>query len=60
MIANIFEKGKRINRIVADEAFAAEYCAQNGYTYEMEPEPEPTPPEKTYTADDLLAALLSG
>lgn len=59
MIAVIYKDGEFVNRIVADEAFAAAYCAENGYTYELEPEPEPVPPpEPTYTADDLFAALL--
>lgn len=43
MIAIIFDGDHEINRIVADEAFAAAYCAEKGYTYEMRPEPEPPP-----------------
>lgn len=56
----IYRYGKQINRIVADEAFAADYCARHGYTYEVEPEPEPEPgpePEPEYTAEDMLRAL---
>lgn len=59
MIAIIYNDGKQINRIVADEAFASAYCAENGYTYEMEPDPpQTTELEPTYTADNLLVALL--
>ena len=49
MVYKIFENGTEINRIVADEAFVADYCAANGYTYELEaPEPTPLPaPEPT-------------
>lgn len=50
MTAKIFKGGELINRIVASEDFAAEYCAKNGYTYEMEPDPAPQPepdPEPT-------------
>lgn len=39
----IYEDGQEINRIVADEAFARDYCQRHGYTYEVEPEPEPEP-----------------
>lgn len=45
MIYLIFENGAEINRIVADEDFCRDYCAENGYTYELEPEPAPAPPE---------------
>lgn len=61
MTAIIYRNGEEINRIVADEAFTAQYCAENGYTYEMRPDPSPEPdpePESTYTADDLFFALL--
>lgn len=48
MIANIFDNGKQINRIIASESFAQAYCQNNGYTYTMEEEPErepePAPP----------------
>lgn len=39
----IYEDGQEINRIVADEAFARDYCLRHGYTYEVEPEPVPEP-----------------
>ena len=55
MIAIIYQNGEQINRIVADEAFAASYCAENGYTYELEPDPEPVPEEPQYTDLQLLA-----
>lgn len=61
MIAVIYKDGEYINRIVADEEFAAAYCADNGYTYELEPDPAPPEPEPeapAYTADDLFTALL--
>lgn len=57
-IYKIFDHGEEINRIVADEEFVKMWCPENGYTYELEPGPEPVPPEPTYTADDLLYALL--
>ena len=48
-VYRIYQDGKKINRIVADEDFAKTYCEENGYTFELEvlptPEPgqEPTP-----------------
>lgn len=59
MIAVLYKGGEEINRIVADEAFAAAYCQENGYTYELEPEPPAQEPEKTYSAEDMIAALLN-
>lgn len=59
----IFENGEQINTIVADEEFCADYCAANGYTYEVEPEPEPIPipePEETSVWDELDAAYREG
>ena len=51
-IYKIYKDGEEINRINADETFAANYCKKHGYTYEVEkpepqPEPEPTPEEDT-------------
>lgn len=57
-IYKIFDQSEEINRIIADESFVAEWCSENGYTYELEPEPEPAPQVPTYTADDLLSVLL--
>lgn len=62
MIAVIWKNGQELNRIVSDEAFAADYCSRTGCTYTMEetPEPEPVPePEERYTAEDMLRALMS-
>lgn len=59
-IYRIFEGDELVNRIVADEEFVGTWCPENGYTYELEPEPEPVVPDPTYTADDLLSALLGG
>lgn len=58
MIAVIKKNGEEINRIVADEAFAADYCAKNGYTYVMEADTPAPEPEPAYTADDMFKALL--
>lgn len=58
MIAKIFENGAEINRIVADEAFAAQYCEENGYTYEMEPE-EAAPAEPEYTEFQILGQQIT-
>lgn len=51
----IFDGGAMINTIVADEAFAAAYCAENGYTYEAvldSPAPETADPDAD--RDELL------
>lgn len=59
----IFDNGEQINTIVADEEFCADYCAANGYTYDLEPEPEPIPipePEETSVWDELDAAYREG
>lgn len=62
----ILKDGKVINTIVSDEAFVAEYCAENGYTYEKnilpEPEPEPMPEPTTEPSvwDELDAAYQEG
>lgn len=53
----ILKDGEVINTIVADEDFAAEYCAENGYTFEAIPQPEPAP-EPEPTADELMDILL--
>ena len=37
----IYGNGVYINTIVADEAFAANYCEKNGFTYEAETLPAP-------------------
>lgn len=60
MIYKIFENDIEVNRIVADETFVTEYCAENGYTYELEPpipKPEPAIIDE-YTDTDVLNALL--
>ncbi len=57
-IYKIFDQSEEINRIIADESFVAEWCSENGYTYDLEPEPEPVPQVPAYTADDLLSVLL--
>lgn len=68
MIYRILQQAEIVNTIEADELFVAQYCAQNGYTYELEEraesetEPEPEPPEPTeleqLRADvDFLAAM---
>lgn len=55
----ILKDGEVINTIVADESFVAEYCAENGYTFEAIPQPEPEPePEPEPTADELMDLLL--
>ena len=61
-IYRIFRDGEEINTIVADEAFCASYCEQNGYTFEIMPEPEPIPePEEELSVwDELDAAYQEG
>ena len=55
-----------VNTIIADETFATNYCARNGYTYEkmpeLEPDSEPTPePSAEATVwDELDAAYQEG
>ena len=58
MTAIIYKNGEQINRIVTDEAFLADYCAKNGYTYVMGPDTPIPEPEPTYTADDMFNTLL--
>ena len=53
----IFENGKEINTIVADEAFCSEYCAENGYTYELMPEPEPEAEPELTQLDRIEAQM---
>lgn len=59
MIANIFENGKQIDRIIADEDFAKLYCEQNGYTYELEPYqgPDRTPTSEPTNMERFRADL---
>lgn len=33
MVFDIYKNGKKINTIVASEAFTEKYCEDNGYTY---------------------------
>lgn len=40
----IYEDGKEINRIVAEEDFTKQYCLEHNYTYEIEIQPEPITP----------------
>lgn len=55
----IFENGVEINVIIADEAFVTEYCAANGYTYELCELPESEPVVDTEPTDtEVLNALL--
>ena len=60
----IFENGKHINTIFADEAFVTTYCEANGYTYEIIPEPieetesQPTEMEQLRADVDYIAALM--
>lgn len=57
MVAVIYQDGEEINRIVADEAFAEAYCAENGYTFEMRPDPpQPPAPEPEPTQLDRVEA----
>ena len=67
-VYKIFENGKEINRIVADEDFVVPYCERNGYTYELEvppepPEPQPEPPtteERLAAVESAMLALMMG
>ena len=63
---DIFENGKKINCIVADEGFCKKYCTANGYTYKLV-EPEITPEEnlevspiEQLRADIDYIALMTG
>lgn len=69
MVAVIYKNGEQINRIVADEEFAAAYCAEKGYTYTMEPdppkpnpdpEPEPDPSDTPVTWSALADSIRKG
>lgn len=60
MTAIIYKDGEEIDRIVADEAFAAAYCTEKGYTYTMRPDPPPPPePEPQYTETQQLGQQLT-
>ena len=50
----IIHEGAEVNRIVADEAFTAAYCAENGYSYTPCPV---TPAPAAPTAEERIAAL---
>lgn len=58
------QSGEVINTILADEAFVAEYCAANGYTYaeHVRPTPEPVEPVKpdALTVAEMAAAIMEG
>lgn len=59
----IYKDGNEINKIVSDEEFCAEYCAENGYTYEQMNDPIPVPapePEPTDVWAELDAAYQQG
>jgi hypothetical protein len=48
----IFKDGELLNTIVADAEFVAEYCEENGYTYEEMPD---TPVEEPETGGEKTA-----
>lgn len=54
---NIYENGEHINTIVASPAFVEQYCAENGYTYELR---EDEQQEEYYTVEEALRALIGG
>lgn len=58
----ILKDGEVINTIVADESFVAEYCAENGYTFEKIVDNTPEKPASTPTSvwDELDAAYAAG
>lgn len=39
MVFDIYKNGKKINTIVASEAFTEKYCEDNGYTYSAHQQP---------------------
>lgn len=57
----IYKGDELINTIIADEAFAKAYCAENGYIYSEEPEPEkeaePTEIEQLRADVDFIFAM---
>lgn len=60
----IFKDGDVVNTIVADQPFIAEYCAENGFTFEeipeVDPVPDPEPEQETTVWDELDAAYQEG
>lgn len=61
---NIYNNGKLINTIVADENFCQNYCYKNGYTYEIiestshpEENKEVTPMEQLRADIDYIAIM---
>ena len=58
-VYKIYKDSEEINRIVSGEDFVADYCSENGYTYELEPETE-TPEEELSVWDELDAAYREG
>lgn len=64
MAYKIFENGKEINRIVADEAFCKSYCEKNGYTYELEESgktvPQPNAEDRLAAVESAILAMMMG
>ena len=59
MIFKIFENGVEINRIESSLEFCEEYCASNGYTYELEPEQTQEPVFPKYTDLELAQQTIT-
>lgn len=55
----IFENGKEINIIIADEEFVMSYCAENNYTYEEDILLTSENAEPILTTDERISTLES-
>lgn len=54
----IYENGRQINAIEADEAFVSAYCQENGFTFEESPLPESEPVDAEPSEADDTASML--
>lgn len=58
----IYKDGKRVNRIVADEAFCQQYYSTSGYSYELAPpapDSEPVDPVSLPPTVEQLQAKIT-
>lgn len=57
MIYRILQQAEIVNTVEADELFVAQYCAQNGYTYELEERAESGPEVQLPTLEERVGTL---
>lgn len=55
---DIYDSGKKINTIIADENFCKNYCKSNKYTYVLAEISEPEAESVVLTREDEIDAML--